>query len=168
MLRNSALIKASSLEPSTPEVIELRGIREVSLFGQGGEDDLDRPHMAEARGVDDKVVVAGVLPIVAVDLADVGGAVRVALLEELPGGLVVELAGLHDRLDPELEGGPEEDPQHERLVEQHVAGAAADDHTVSGGSLAADDLLGHRQGRFSRVPSPGPVGRRPGGYVLRG
>src|SRR5438067_4241219 len=80
------LIRPPSLEPSTPDVREPRewgmpcsGYRLPAL--EGGKDGVDRRVVAQPPGVQDHVVVRGMVPVVAVHLLDVRGPVLVGLLD---------------------------------------------------------------------------------------
>src|SRR5690348_2491188 len=111
------LIRPPSLEPSTPDVREPSewtkaigglGYRLAGL--QRRQDGLDGGVVAESPGVQDHVVVRRVGAVVAVDLADVGGPVLLGGLQPLASFLLGgDAQPLHDRLDPDGLGRPEED-----------------------------------------------------------
>src|SRR5689334_25142688 len=109
-------MRPPSPEPSTPDVNEPRrwGIpRRLGYrlpYLQRRQDRLDGRLVAQPAGVQDHVVVGGVVAVMAVYLPDVGSPVLVGLLQALPGLLFGDdVEALHDGLDPDRLGRPEED-----------------------------------------------------------
>src|SRR6266851_10314646 len=138
-------MRPPSLEPSTPDVCEPRewtmrwsGYRFAAF--ERGEDGVDRRVVAQPPGVDDQVVVGGVVAVVAVDLLDVRGPVLVGLLDSPPGlFLGGDVEALHDDPGPHGLGRAEEDVQRAREAAEDVRPAPADDHDVAGARRLLDD-----------------------------
>src|SRR5258708_12307594 len=111
------LMRPPSLEPWTPDVCEPRewtmrwsGYRFAAF--ERGEDGVDRRVVAQPPGVDDQVVVGGVVAVVAVDLLDVRGPVLVGQLDP-PLRLVLggDVEALHDDPGPHCLAGAQEHVQ---------------------------------------------------------
>src|SRR5690349_14474595 len=100
-------MRPPSLEPSTPDVCEprewtMRGLGYRFAPFERGKDGVDCRVIAQPPGIDDQVVVGGVVAVVPVDLLDVRGPVLVGLLDPPPRLLLGgDVETLHDDPDPD-------------------------------------------------------------------
>src|SRR5260370_32821118 len=98
-------MRPPSLEPSTPDVSEpsewiMRGSGYRLATLESRQDRVNRRVVAQASGVQDHVVVGGVVAVVAVDLLDVRRPVLVRLLHAASRLIFrADVEPRHDRLD---------------------------------------------------------------------
>src|SRR5258708_479720 len=136
------------------------------LLLEGRQDYVNYCLVAQAACVQDHVVVAGEVAVVAVDLLDVGGPVFVGPVHELARLLLgSDLESLHDRLHPHRLRGAEENMERSWEIVQEISAAAADDHHVPRPGRLLDDVVRDLQDRFAGVERGVGVGRAPGRHL---
>src|SRR6266851_2180446 len=133
--RLMVLIRPPSLEPSTPDVREPRAWVTVSRLaggptGEGGQDGGDREVVAKAAGVQHQVVMRGQVPVVPVDLLDIGRPVLVRQLQPAARLLLGLVLALHDRFHPYRLVGAKKNMQRAGVVLKDVRASAPDDDDV--------------------------------------